>query len=89
MLSFRSEEWLEKRNPGLLSTPRVREELDDQGLAFAITNRHREYFAEYYQGTYHTLSYIKRHWGSIFELKEIVMTGQISIQQDVAVLRKY
>ena len=86
--SFRGKDWLTKRQPNLLQNKSCMQSLDEKGIAYIRTDQWREYFQDFYQGAYHTETYIKENWSKYFKIKDIILTGNLAINQDLAILIK-
>ncbi len=84
--SFRSDKWLQKRARKTFNNL-LESGCFENGICFVKTDRHREYFEDFYQGAYHTEHYIYDHWGRYFEILELIEGGKMTIVQDLAVMK--
>jgi SAM-dependent methyltransferase len=64
---------------------RIWTDLDRDGIAFMTTDLWKDAFPAWYGEAYHTPDYIRKNWGSYFEVCHIMPAGAIG--QETAVLR--
>lgn len=89
VVTFHGEGFLERR---LSAQPeaaaRIRSGLDaNGGLHFSDDKSWLGVFPDAYQTTYHTYDHVRRVWGSVMDLVEIVPSGGFVNAQDTAILR--
>ena len=59
----------------------------NDGVAFMDNKAWQGIFPDEYQTTYHTFEHVRREWGKIFEIVEILPSGSFVNRQDVAIMR--
>jgi ubiquinone/menaquinone biosynthesis C-methylase UbiE len=65
---------------------RILNDLNRDGIAFMTTDAWKGVFPAWYGETYHTPEYIRKNWGSYFEVRHVVTTTG-AIAEETAVLR--
>jgi SAM-dependent methyltransferase len=60
----------------------------NRGLLFMKTGYWNGVFPDFYETTYHSIDYVRAHWGRNFEVLRLYAVGALGVPQDVALMRK-
>ncbi|MBT3046486.1 MAG: class I SAM-dependent methyltransferase [Candidatus Thiodiazotropha sp.] len=69
-----------------LAPQAIQQTLGDQGFFYSVSSG-TDGLPGFYQTTFHTEQYVRRHWGSYFEIVRIVKRGILN-HQDLVICRK-
>ncbi|MDW6020656.1 class I SAM-dependent methyltransferase [Mesorhizobium sp. BAC0120] len=64
---------------------RIASALARDGIAFTTTDTWKDVFPSWYGETYHSTDYVRKNWGSYFEMRHIIKAGELA--EETAVLR--